>query len=80
LGTKAKGQGEHLALIGLSGASKTTTLIKACEGIQTPILYLTIKDADTAPPNWEAYKLSLKRLGRITWLNSPTSAIVSRTC
>jgi hypothetical protein len=55
---KAKGQGEHLALIGLSGASKTTTLIKACEGIQTPILYLTIKDADTAPPHWEAYKLS----------------------
>jgi hypothetical protein len=55
---KAKGQGEHLALIGLSGASKTTTLIKACEGIQTPIIYLTIKDADTAPPNWEAYKLS----------------------
>lgn len=55
---KAKGQGEHLALIGLSGSSKTTTLLKACEGIDKPILYLTIKDADTAPPGWEAYRLS----------------------
>jgi hypothetical protein len=55
---KARGQGEHLAVIGLSGASKTTTLLKACEGITSPILYITIKDADTAPPSWEAYKLS----------------------
>jgi hypothetical protein len=55
---KVKGQGEHLAVIGLSGASKTTTLLKACEGITTPIIYITIKDADTAPPHWEAYKLS----------------------
>lgn len=55
---KARGQGEHLAVIGLSGASKTTTLLKACEGINTPIIYVTIKDADTAPPSWEAYKLS----------------------
>jgi hypothetical protein len=55
---KAKGQGEHLAVIGLSGASKTTTLLKACEGIKTPILYLTIKDADTAPVHWESYKLA----------------------
>ena len=55
---KAKGQGEHLALIGLSGASKTTTLLKACEGITTPILYLTIKDVDVAPAHWETYKLA----------------------
>ncbi|HMA78499.1 MAG TPA: hypothetical protein VKP88_05225, partial [Candidatus Paceibacterota bacterium] len=55
---KARGQGEHLAVIGLSGASKTTTLLKACEGIKTSIIYVTIKDADTAPPNWEAYKLT----------------------
>ncbi|MEM6433278.1 MAG: hypothetical protein AAF773_05385 [Cyanobacteria bacterium P01_D01_bin.115] len=55
---KAQGQGEHLALIGLSGASKTTTLLKACEGITAPILYLTTKDADQTPPDWEAYKLT----------------------
>ncbi|NEQ48451.1 MAG: hypothetical protein F6K00_34940 [Leptolyngbya sp. SIOISBB] len=55
---KALGQGEHLALIGLSGASKTTTLLKACDGITAPILYLTTKDADQTPPDWEAYKLT----------------------
>ncbi len=69
---KAKGQGEHLAVIGLSGASKTTTLLKACEAVQAPIIYITIKDADTAPANWEAYRLAKTAgayyLSQLAWL------------
>jgi hypothetical protein len=48
--------GEHLVLIGLSGASKTTTLID-CVPTTSPVIYITLKSEDKAPDGWKAYRL-----------------------
>ncbi|MBD2033270.1 ATP-binding protein [Phormidium sp. FACHB-322] len=48
--------GEHLVLIGLSGSSKTTTLID-CVPSTAPVIYITLKSEDKAPEGWRAYRL-----------------------
>ena len=48
--------GEHLIMIGLSGSSKTTTLIQ-CVPEDSIVLYVTIKEEDVAPKHWVACRL-----------------------
>lgn len=48
--------GEHLVLIGLSGSSKTTTLVD-CVPSTAPVIYITLKSEDKAPEGWRAYRL-----------------------
>jgi len=64
--------GEHLFMVGLSGGAKTTVLQGITANIATPVVYLTIKSDDTAPPDWVAYRLdkfgSEKLLRQLDWL------------
>lgn len=64
--------GEMLFMVGLSGASKTTALQRATAQITDPVVYLTIKTEDTAPPTWRAYRLEKfageKLLNQLLWV------------
>jgi hypothetical protein len=48
--------GEHLVMIGLSGSSKTTTLLN-CVPSTSLVVYVTLKSEDMAPSDWKAYRL-----------------------
>lgn len=48
--------GEHLVMIGLSGSSKTTTLLN-CVPVDSLVVYVTLKSEDKAPREWKAYRL-----------------------
>jgi hypothetical protein len=48
--------GMHLCLIGLSGSSKSTTLVTAAAPIKDTIIYITQKLEDV-PQSWESYRL-----------------------
>lgn len=49
--------GEHLFMVGLSGGAKTTVLQGITAQCDGDVYYLTIKTDDTAPPDWQAYRL-----------------------
>lgn len=49
--------GDHVVMIGLSGSSKTTTLVQ-CTPTDAPVIYATIKSADVAPEHWVTAKFS----------------------
>lgn len=55
-GTLTWADGEHLVLIGLSGSSKSTTLIQ-CVPAAGLTLYVTLKTDDKCPPTWKAWRL-----------------------
>jgi hypothetical protein len=48
--------GEHFVMIGLSGSSKTTTLLN-CVPNNSLVVYVTLKSEDMAPKEWKAYRL-----------------------
>ena len=48
---------EHMVMIGLSGSSKTSTLL-SCTPKDAVVLYVTIKSEDVAPNHWVSCKLS----------------------
>ena len=48
---------EHMVMIGLSGSSKTSTLL-SCTPKDALVLYVTIKSEDVAPNHWVSCKLS----------------------
>ena len=48
--------GEHFVMIGLSGSSKTTTLLN-CVPTDSLVVYVTLKSEDKAPREWKAYRL-----------------------
>lgn len=48
--------GEHFVMIGLSGSSKTTTLLN-CVPNDSLVVYVTLKSEDKAPKEWKAYRL-----------------------
>jgi len=48
--------GEHLVMVGLSGSSKTTTLLN-CVPRDSLVVYVTLKSEDKAPKEWKAYRL-----------------------
>jgi len=48
--------GEHFVMIGLSGSSKTTTLLN-CVPNGSLVVYVTLKSEDKAPKEWKAYRL-----------------------
>jgi hypothetical protein len=63
--------GLHLCLIGLSGSSKSTTLVTAAAPIQDTIIYVTQKMEDV-PGHWESYRLeklpNQKFADQLRWL------------
>lgn len=64
--------GEHLFMVGLSGGAKTTVLQGITAQTKDPVVYLTIKTDDKAPPHWHAYRLDKfageKLLNQLLWL------------
>lgn len=48
--------GEHFVMVGLSGSSKTTTLLN-CVPTNSLVVYVTLKSEDKAPREWKAYRL-----------------------
>jgi hypothetical protein len=64
--------GEHLFMVGLSGGAKTTVLQGITAQTSDPVVYLTIKSDDKAPPTWNAYRLEKfageKLLQQLLWL------------
>lgn len=49
--------GEHLCMVGLSGSSKTTTLVQSVPTDEL-VLYVTLKTNDSAPESWVSCRLS----------------------
>ncbi|HEY9877510.1 MAG TPA: hypothetical protein V6D29_03585, partial [Leptolyngbyaceae cyanobacterium] len=49
--------GEHFVLIGLSGSSKTSTLLE-CVPENALVVYATLKSEDKAPTDWHSFRLS----------------------
>ncbi|MEO1148011.1 MAG: hypothetical protein AAFY26_20710 [Cyanobacteria bacterium J06638_22] len=72
----------HLFMVGLSGGAKTTVLQQATANVDGPIIYLTIKTNDKAPPGWIALRLDkfagTKMLRQLDWVVCEMKALVRK--
>lgn len=72
----------HLFMVGLSGGAKTTVLQQATANVDGPVIYLTIKTNDKAPPEWVALRLDkfagIKMLRQLDWVVCELEALVRR--